>query len=161
MKTIFISGASRGIGLELTKQLLTEGHKVIASCRNPEDADALLACRENSDHLEIMGLRVDEEDSVRSCFATLSRGIGIDLLFNNAGIIDWDALHAVSTESLENVYRTNLLGALLVLRHSCLRKSSDPLVLNLSSRLGSIALRGNTQLGGPLPTSAPRPPSTC
>ena len=79
MKTIFITGASRGIGLELTKQLLTEGHKVIASCRNPEDADALLACRENSDHLEIMGLRVDEENSVRSCFATLEQaGHGID-----------------------------------------------------------------------------------
>ncbi len=151
MKTIFITGASRGIGLELTKQLLTEGHKVIASCRNPEDADALLACTENSDHLEIMGLQVDEENSVRSCFATLEQaGRGIDLLFNNAGIIDWDDLHAVSTESLEKVYRTNLVGALLVLRGaiSCLRKSSDPLVVNLSSRLGSIALRGNTQLGG-------------
>ena len=54
--------------------------------------------------------------------------------------------------SLEEVYRTNLIGALLVLRASlpCLGKSSDPLVVNLSSRLGSISLRGNTQLGGAL-----------
>jgi NAD(P)-dependent dehydrogenase (short-subunit alcohol dehydrogenase family) len=151
MKTIFITGASRGIGLELTKQLLANGNSVIASCRNPEEAEALMGCRQKFEKLEIMRLQVDDENSVRSCFTSLEQaGRGIDLLFNNAGIIDWDDLHSVSKESLEKTYLTNLIGALLVLRASvpCLRKSTDPLAINLSSRLGSIALRGNTQLGG-------------
>jgi len=151
MKTIFITGASRGIGLELTRQLLANGNRVIASCRNPEKADDLRALQSEFEELEIVGLVVDDEDSVRSCFNELGQaGRGIDLLFNNAGIIDWEDMNAVTSDSLEKVYRTNLIGALLVLRASlpCLRKSPGPLVVNLSSRLGSISLRGNTQLGG-------------
>ena len=124
---------------------------MIASCRNPEKADNLQALQSEFKELEIVELVVDDEDSVRSCFTSLEQaGRNIDLLFNNAGIIDWDDMNAVTSDSLEKVYRTNLIGALLVLRVSipCLRKSPDPLVVNLSSRLGSISLRGNTQLGG-------------
>jgi NAD(P)-dependent dehydrogenase (short-subunit alcohol dehydrogenase family) len=151
MKTIFITGASRGIGLELTRQLLVNGNRLIASCRNPEKADNLRALQSEFKALEIVGLAVDDENSVLSCFNKLKDdNQKIDLLFNNAGIIDWDDMNAVTPDSLEKVYRTNLIGALLVLRASipCLRKSTQPLVVNLSSRLGSISLRGNTQLGG-------------
>ena len=151
MKTIFITGASRGIGKELTRQLLIKGNIVIASCRNPEKAESLRALQREFNKLEIVGLSVDDENSVLSCFKKLKDdNRKIDLLFNNAGIIDWEDLNAVTFDSLEKVYRTNLVGALMVLRASlsCLRKSPDPLVVNLSSRLGSISLRGNTQLGG-------------
>ena len=74
----------------------------------------------------------------------------IDLLFNNAGIIDWSKLEEVTSSSVEQVYKVNLLGALLVTRNavSCLQRSTSPLIINLSSRLGSIHLRGDTQLGG-------------
>ena len=151
MKTIFITGASRGIGRELARQLLAKGNRVIASCRNPDKADDLRALQSEFKELEIVGLVVDDENSVLSCFNKLKDdNRTIDLLFNNAGIIDWEDMNAVTFDSLEKVYRTNLIGALLVLRASlpCLRKSTDPLVVNLSSRLGSISLRGNTQLGG-------------
>ena len=151
MKTIFITGASRGIGHELARQLLAKGNRVIASCRNPDKADNLRALQSEFKELEIVGLVVDDENSVLSCFNKLKDdNRTIDLLFNNAGIIDWEDMNAVTFDTLEKVYRTNLIGALLVLRASlpCLRKSTDPLVVNLSSRLGSISLRGNTQLGG-------------
>ena len=151
MKTIFITGASRGIGHELARQLLAKGNRVIASCRSPDKADNLRALQSEFKELEIVGLVVDDENSVLSCFNKLKDdNRTIDLLFNNAGIIDWEDMNAVTFDSLEKVYRTNLIGALLVLRASlpCLRKSTDPLVVNLSSRLGSISLRGNTQLGG-------------
>jgi NAD(P)-dependent dehydrogenase (short-subunit alcohol dehydrogenase family) len=151
METIFITGANRGIGLELTRQLLNAGNKVLAGCRNPEKADSLRSLQGEFKELEILGLSVDDENSVLSCFGKLeSENRKIDLLFNNAGIIDWSDLNEVTKESLEKVYRTNLIGALMVLRSAipCLRKSSDSLVVNLSSRLGSISLRGNTQLGG-------------
>lgn len=151
MKTIFITGANRGIGLELTRQLLLAGNKVLGACRNPEKADSLKELQGTLKELEILGLSVDDENSVLSCFGKLEdENRKIDLLFNNAGIIDWSNLNEITQESLEKVYRTNLIGALMVLRSAipCLRKSPAPLVANLSSRLGSISLRGNTQLGG-------------
>ena len=73
----------------------------------------------------------------------------IDLLLNNAGIIDWEDMNRVRSirwKSLSHESRRGPYGLAGVL--SCLRKSPDPLVVNLSSRLGSISLRGNTQLGG-------------
>jgi NAD(P)-dependent dehydrogenase (short-subunit alcohol dehydrogenase family) len=151
MNTYFISGASRGIGLELCKQLLTRGDRVIAGCRNPENASFLFELQKTSEHLLIVELDVDDEQSVVDCFEELnSQGISIDRLFNNAGIIDWRDLHEVSADSFSQVLQTNLRGAFLVLRHAlpCLKRSEDAWIYNLSSRLGSIELRGNTQLGG-------------
>ena len=151
MTTYFISGASRGIGLELCKQLLTRGDRVIAGCRNPENPSFLSELKKTNEHLQIVQLDVDNEQSVVDCFQKLSiQGISIDRLFNNAGIIDWRDLHEVSADSFSQVLQTNLRGAFLVLRHAlpCLKRSDDAWVYNMSSRLGSIELRGNTQLGG-------------
>ena len=152
MKTILVTGASRGIGLEWTRQCLERGHRLLATCRLPEACPTLDAFREkHSDTLEVLPLDVEDEASVSDLFAKLDeRGETIDLLFNNAGVIDWDDLSTVSAASLEHVYKVNLVGALLVLRAAvpCLRRSGNPVVVNVSSRLGSIELRGDTQLGG-------------
>jgi len=151
MKTYFISGASRGIGLELCKQLLPRGDRVIAGCRNPENASFLSELQKSHEDLRIVQLDVDDEQSVIDCFENLNdEKATIDRLFNNAGIIDWRDLHEVSADSFFQVLQTNLRGAFLVLRHAlpCLKRSDDAWIYNMSSRLGSIELRGNTQLGG-------------
>ena len=125
MNTYFISGASRGIGLELCKQLLTRGDRVIAGCRNPENASFLSEFQKSHEHLQIVQLDVDVEQSVIDCFDNLSNeGASIDRLFNNAGIIDWRDLHEVSADSFSQVLQTNLRGAFLVLRHAlpCLKR---------------------------------------
>ena len=99
----------------------------------------------------MFSLDVEDEASVLDLFDGLdNRGESIDLLLNNAGIIDWDDFKSVSVASLEQVYRVNLVGSFMVLRASIpsLRRSSNPVVVNVSSRLGSIELRGETQLGG-------------
>ena len=151
MTNYFISGASRGIGLELCGQLLTRGDRVIAGCRNPESAHSLSELKKSHEHLQIVQLDVDDEQSVIDCFENLNNeGAVIDRLFNNAGIIDWRDLHVVSADSFSQVLQTNLRGAFLVLRHAlpCLKRSENAWIYNMSSRLGSIELRGNTQLGG-------------
>ena len=151
MKHYFISGASRGIGKELCKQLLARGDRVIAGCRNPLKEGFLSDLQKTCSHLEVIQLDVNNEQSVTNCFEELERkSITIDRLFNNAGIIDWRDMHEVSSDSFSQVLQTNLLGAFLVLRYAlaCLRPSSDAWIYNMSSRLGSIELRGNTQLGG-------------
>jgi NAD(P)-dependent dehydrogenase (short-subunit alcohol dehydrogenase family) len=151
MNTYFISGANRGIGLELCRQLLNRGHRVIAGCRNPESARFLSELQKTNENLQIAQLDVDDERSVIDCFENLGKvGTIIDRLFNNAGMIDWGDLHEVSADSFSQLLQTNLRGAFLVLRQAlpCLKRSEDAWIYNMSSRLGSIELRGNTQLGG-------------
>ena len=152
MKNIFITGASRGIGLEIAKQHLTQGNHVTATCRNPSQAKELnLLQIQNKERLDIMELDVENEDSIRLCFDKhKEKNRPIDLLFNNAGVIDWNDVFEVSISSVEKIYKINLIGCLMVLRLAipCLQKSIAPLIINLSSRLGSIDLRGETQLGG-------------
>lgn len=151
MNTIFISGASRGIGLELCKQLLNRDERVIAGCRDPVNAQNLITLSSQYSNLEIVELDVNDENSVYNCFKQLNqKEQGIDKLYNNAGIIDWSNLLEVTEYSFSKVLQTNLLGALLVLRHAlpCLGRSASPWVYNMSSRLGSVELRGNTHLGG-------------
>jgi len=151
MSKVFISGASRGIGLELCRQLLERGDSILGGCRDPQKAHQLSKLQDNHKNLEIVQLDVDDEDSVQNCFNQLNlRGEKIDKLFNNAGIIDWRDLHTVGTDAFSQVLQTNLRGAFLVLKNAlpCLQRSSEPWIYNMSSRLGSIELRGNTQLGG-------------
>lgn len=151
MNTIFISGASRGIGLELCKQLLNRDERVFAGCRDPANAKNLITLSSQYSNLEIVELDVNDENSVYNCFKQLNqKEQGIDKLYNNAGIIDWSNLLEVTEDSFSKVLQTNLLGALLVLRHAlpCLGRSASPWVYNMSSRLGSVELRGNTHLGG-------------
>ena len=151
MITSFISGANRGIGLEIVKQCLNRGDQVLASCREPQSADALIELQCSFNHLKIYPLNVVDEASVSKLFANLMKeGNQIDFLFNNAGVMDWSDFSEIQTDSFRHVLEVNLLGAFLVMRHSlsCLKRSKNPLVINLSSRLGSIGLRGNTSLGG-------------
>jgi len=149
---MLVTGANRGIGLEWTRQCLGRGFKIFATCRNPSAADSLsLLAKDFPDQLEVHPLDVTNESSMKGLFDALTqRREAIDFLFNNAGVIDWDDLNSVSASSVEKVYRVNLLGALLVLRAALpsLRLASRPVVVNVSSRLGSIELRGGTQLGG-------------
>ena len=80
MATILITGANRGIGLELTKRYAAAGNDVIACCRNPDAAPELQAI----ENVRVCGVSVAEGDSV----AALQKEIGdlpIDVLINNAG----------------------------------------------------------------------------
>ena len=152
VKNILVTGANRGIGLEWTRQCLQRGHRLLSTCRRPAEASQLSDLeRRYQERLRVFSLDVEDEASVIDLFDGLdNRGESIDLLLNNAGIIDWDDFKSVSVASLEQVYRVNLVGSFMVLRASIpsLRRSSNPVVVNVSSRLGSIELRGETQLGG-------------
>ena len=84
--TVLITGANRGIGLELTRQYLAENHKVFACCRSPHSAEALQSLHTDyPNSLSIHQLEVTSTQDIEQ-LATALNNIPVDRLINNAGI---------------------------------------------------------------------------
>ena len=84
--TVLITGSNRGIGLEFVKQYLLLNWEVMATCRNPEDADALKKLTADNPNLILQTLDITNESSIDS----LLKEIGnwpLDLLINNAAYL--------------------------------------------------------------------------
>jgi NAD(P)-dependent dehydrogenase (short-subunit alcohol dehydrogenase family) len=151
MKRILITGASRGIGLEMCKQLSEQGNEVIATYRSPTSAGSLLELTSENKNLHSYQLDVNFSESVKTAICLIAEKFtSLDLVFNNAGILDWSPLGEVTAKSFQSIYNTNVVGVFRVSEEviPLLTKGSNPLIINLSSRLGSIELRGQSQLGG-------------
>lgn len=144
---IVVTGASRGIGLELVRQYLGRGDAVVAACRSPDGATALHALgREYGDRLRVLACDVGDDDSV-AAFAAALEGTAVDLLINNAGVGDWAGLDAVNTADALRVYNINALGPLRVTRalRPNLRAGIGRKVAHVTSGMGSI---GDNSSGG-------------
>ena len=95
------ASASRGIGLELTRQLLTKSSNiVVATCRNPPGAKDLSALKETAQGaLHIAQIDVSDEDSIRNSVKVVEGLLGenasIDYLYNNAAIVRETSLYAL------------------------------------------------------------------
>ena len=150
MQRILITGANRGIGLELTRQALEgPGARVFAACRSPQRASQLqnLAAR-HRDSLRLLQLDINDESAINSAAASVRESVsGLDLLFNNAGIYPKEPHKSLSLGQLRGadvaeVVTTNSVGPLLVtqaFRH-LLRSGDRPRVIMVSSQMGSLRL---------------------
>ena len=132
MRTVLITGSSRGIGLELARQLRDRGDAVIAACRRPTPA------------LEALGVRVEAGVDVSDggAVADLARrleGVGLDWLINNAGILRRKALGSVDYDSALRQFEVNALGPLRVTEALLPNLSEGSKVAIVTSRMGSIA----------------------
>jgi NAD(P)-dependent dehydrogenase (short-subunit alcohol dehydrogenase family) len=141
-RTVLITGAAKGLGREVARQLAAEGHHVLLAARRAADADA--AAAELGERVDALGVDLDvtDPDAVAAATATLSAAPGgLDVLVNNAaGYVDWtetasgadlDASRAVMEVNLYGSWR--LTQALLPL----LRRSPAPRIVNVSSGAGS------------------------
>lgn len=142
MRTIFITGANRGLGLEFTQQFLQAGDTVFASCRHPDEATVLQALqREYTDTLKILALDMLHEQSLRDLSKTFSTPI--DILLLNAGISGERGVTIGNVEltNMRTVFNTNsfapvcLADALL----ANVRNSEKKLIVAITSKMGSIA----------------------
>lgn len=144
---VVITGTSRGIGLELTRQYLARGDSVEAGARHPEASEPLLALqRAHPDLLRLHTCDVTDDESVRA-FAHSIGEVAVDLLINNAGVVGKGSLESFDPEDLVRTYRTNAVGPLLVTRAllPALRRAKGAKIVHITSGMGSI---GDNTSGG-------------
>jgi NAD(P)-dependent dehydrogenase (short-subunit alcohol dehydrogenase family) len=149
MKRILITGANRGLGLELARQYTTRGERVFATCRQPQRAEELgeLAAQ-HPDRLTIIPLDVTDQQSIDASYDTVREHTdALDVFINNAGIREIRerelTLDDLEADAMLRVFQINVVGpAMMIKRYvDLLQAGSNPLIVNVSSRAGSISLR--------------------
>lgn len=143
METFVITGANRGIGLELTKLCLEAGRRVVATCRDPQAAGALRALA-GEDRLRLCPLEVTDGESVERFRSRLGDET-VDVLVNNAGVLggahqdiaDMDYDEWRHTFEVNTMAPFRMATALL----PNLRRSRRPRIVTLSSQMGSLSRR--------------------
>jgi NAD(P)-dependent dehydrogenase (short-subunit alcohol dehydrogenase family) len=152
-KTYLITGTSRGIGLELVRQLLEDGATVIATCRNPDSAKDLAKIKDTfhgSDRLSIFPLDVTKKASIAAAAADITKAFpgGIDVLINNAAIASTGpdaSLLGGDYDVIMDMLATNTVAPIMVIQAffpllEARAASGEGLIVNISSTLGSIGL---------------------
>ncbi len=148
MQRILITGANRGIGLELARHYLQDSDvQIFAACRNPQNAQQLREL-ENlfAGLLRIVQIDINSETSIKNAVDTIAAQVdGLDLLINNAGIYPKGAhqsfhLGQLSAADVSEVVTTNSVGPLMVTQafRQLLQNGERPRVVMISSGLGSL-----------------------
>lgn len=131
MATYLVTGANRGIGLEYCRQLQQRGDDVIAVCRSSsEDLDALGVRVET-------GVDITSDDSVAQLTDKL-QGITLDVLVNNAGIVERVSLDNLDFESIRKQFEVNAMGPLRLTKALLPQIKPGGKVIIMTSRMGSI-----------------------
>ncbi|MDO8429237.1 MAG: SDR family NAD(P)-dependent oxidoreductase [Candidatus Daviesbacteria bacterium] len=141
MKTVVITGASRGIGLATARKFLSEGYIVIGTSTTGkidiEDPNFKAVKLDISDSQNIKNAALEIEDKV-------------DILINNAGVNeeDWDIVD-IDMDVLRKTLEINLFGLIDFTEHMLSKISPNGQVINLSSRLGSFSQEGGNASDNP------------
>lgn len=143
--TSLITGANRGIGLELTRQCLQRGDHVLAACRHPGKATALTALAgEHPGRLHVLPLDIAQPKThaelAREAALILGEEGRIDWLINNAGVLhSGERFGQVPAQNLEDSFRVNAIGPFLLVQTLAPLLADGARVANISSVMGSIA----------------------
>lgn len=137
-KTIFITGASSGIGKETATLFHTKGWNVVATMRNPEAGSELSGL----DHVLVTRLDVLDPASIAQAVGEAIDAFGrIDVLVNNAGYGAYGTLESFSREKIVRQFDTNVIGLLDVTKALLphFREHGGGVIVNLSSIGGKMA----------------------
>jgi NAD(P)-dependent dehydrogenase (short-subunit alcohol dehydrogenase family) len=144
-----VTGANKGIGLEIARQLAQAGVCVIIGARDAERGEAAVKDL-SSQGLDATFVQLDlvDEASIAAAAATISNEHGrLDILVNNAGIVDGadGGPSRASLQAVRRIFDTNFFGTLAVTQAMLplLLKSAAARIVNLSSALGSLAVNGD------------------
>ena len=145
-----VTGANKGIGFEVARQLARKGFRVFLGARNEKSGEVAAeklrteGVKEGYGEITFLKIDVSKPDSIRRAAEEFSRSTDrLDVLVNNAGILlddDKDVL-MVAPEIFETTLRTNTVGPLLVSQAFVpfLKKSDAPRIVNVSSGGGQLA----------------------
>jgi NAD(P)-dependent dehydrogenase (short-subunit alcohol dehydrogenase family) len=140
MTITLITGANKGLGHEAARRLLAAGHDVWAAAR---DADRGRAAAEELG-ARFVELDVTDDASVAAAVERVAaESGGLDVLVNNAGIVGArTAVPDTTADDVAHVFATNVLGIVRVTRAflPLLERSANPVVVNVSSGMGSFAV---------------------
>ena len=147
LSTVLITGANRGIGLELVKTYFKAGTwRILACCRAPEHAEELSSIAKASNgKIIVHKLDVTDARSVADFYAAI-KGDRLDVLINNAGIMGGDRQSAfdMDYEQWIEVFKVNTMAPLRIAQAVIdnLRSSKNPKIVTISSQMGALALKG-------------------
>lgn len=136
--TVFITGASNGIGLAVAERFAKDGFIVIATARSPENSPKLLALSKEYQNLLVKKLDVtDSEENVRSLIQSIGQ---IDILINNAGIGIVGVAESFSVSQIQQIFETNVLGVVKVTNAvlPIMRAQNSGSIITISSVVGPL-----------------------
>ncbi len=145
-RTVLVTGANRGLGLELVRQYAGRGWTVIATARNPGSATELRALAATNTKIAVEALNVADDASIAALTAKY-RGARIDVLINNAGVLGDMRAQAPGTlrrAEFANVMDVNVYGALAVADafRAQVAASEQKKIVSITSRSGVISEPG-------------------
>ncbi len=148
-KIALITGANKGIGFEVARQLAAAGCTVLLGARNKALGEAAAAMlRREGGEVRYLAIDLDDPASIATAAKDIDAGFGhLDILVNNAGIAaQGDGLpSSCSLETIERDFRVNFLGSVAITQAilPLLRKAPSASIVNVSSGLGSLTKSGD------------------
>ncbi len=145
MKTVLITGANRGLGLEFSRQYAQAGWQVIAACRDPEKAEDLLQLANHHTSLRIVTLDVKNHPQCQQLATELQQQT-IDVLISNAGMYgDQHVFGKLDYQTWRDTLETNVLSPMKLAEIFAphLAASQQGLFVAISSLMGSMADNGS------------------
>ncbi|MDX1593136.1 MAG: SDR family oxidoreductase [Gammaproteobacteria bacterium] len=144
MPSILVTGASRGMGLEWTRQCAERGWRVYATCRDPFEAGELRRIEESHGTITLHKLDVTDPAQVATLARTLPNA-SIDVLVHNAGVWkDWDPtlrIGKLKFDAWEETWQVNVLGPVrltdALVEH--VARSERRLVVGITSEMGCVS----------------------
>ncbi|MDX2137826.1 MAG: SDR family oxidoreductase [Chloroflexota bacterium] len=138
-----ITGANRGIGLEMAAHLARRGDVVFAGCRTPKTADDLHVLAERyPGHVHIVTLDVADEASIAASVGQVAAHTdALDLLVNNAAIVNREErLHTLTYEQIVATFSVNTFGPVLMFKHyhDLLKRGTRPVAVSITSEYSSL-----------------------
>ncbi len=150
MKNVLVTGANKGIGFEVAKQMAELGYYVFLGCRDiKKGLQAVNQLKElNILNAEALKIDVSDPDSIRVAASVLTSKIeALDILINNAGIPGPQPqnISQCDISLVKELFDTNVFGVMQTTQAMIplLQKANQPVIVNVSSELGSLVMQNS------------------
>jgi len=141
--TILITGSNRGIGFEFVKQYVKQNWKVIATCRQPNEADELKSLEKLNENLRVLSADITQQESINNLSQELDNQ-PIDILINNAAYLgppDPQKFGDIDYKMFTKSFEVNAIGPIRITEKLIqnVRAGETKKIIFLGSAAGSIA----------------------